>query len=285
MTTEIAISRIHFPVTRLGPGRRVGIWVQGCSIRCPGCISVDTWAQGRGRIRVSEVLDTIAPWISIADGFTISGGEPFDQSGALTSLLVGIRKRSAADILVFTGYSLEEIGTQLSSMEGLIDALIADPFDETAPQTLALRGSDNQRLVRSRHWAVNVCRIRTAADMREQTVDLMFDTNGEVWLVGIPCARRLPPPAAPAARDWSQGRNFARSEGLDQRRSRAGMIRLCPNCKLSGRSRRFYCEGNRDGCDVPLGSVWRRDQRARRRFISSSAPADNSPVPERPCGR
>ena len=112
MTAEIAISRIHFPVTRLGPGRRVGIWVQGCSIRCPGCISVDTWAQGRGRTGVSEVLEAIAPWISIADGFTISGGEPFDQSEALTTLLAGIRKLSAADILVFTGHSLEAIGTQ-----------------------------------------------------------------------------------------------------------------------------------------------------------------------------
>jgi anaerobic ribonucleoside-triphosphate reductase activating protein len=91
MTTEIAISRIHFPVTRLGPGRRVGIWVQGCSIRCPGCISVDTWVRGRGRADVSEVLEAIAPWMSTAEGFTISGGEPFDQPDALASLLAGIQ--------------------------------------------------------------------------------------------------------------------------------------------------------------------------------------------------
>jgi anaerobic ribonucleoside-triphosphate reductase activating protein len=187
VNTEIAISRIHFPVTRLGPGRRVGIWVQGCSIRCPGCISVDTWAQGRGRTGVCEVLDAIAPWISTADGFTISGGEPFDQPDALNSLLAGIRKRSAADILVFTGYSLEAIGLQLSSMDGLIDALIADPFDETAPQTLALRGSDNQRLL----LLTALGRERFAdyerpADARERTIDVMFDANGEVWLAGIP---------------------------------------------------------------------------------------------------
>jgi anaerobic ribonucleoside-triphosphate reductase activating protein len=187
MTEEIAISRIHFPVTRLGPGRRIGIWVQGCSIRCPGCISVDTWAQGRGRTHVSEVLDAIAPWISAADGFTISGGEPFDQPEALTTMLVGIRKRSAADILVFTGHSLEEIGTQLSSMEGLIDALIADPFDENASQTLALRGSDNQRLVP----LTSLGRKRFAeydrrTDITDRAVDVMFDSDGEIWLAGIP---------------------------------------------------------------------------------------------------
>jgi anaerobic ribonucleoside-triphosphate reductase activating protein len=133
------------------------------------------------------VLEGIAPWISTAEGFTISGGEPFDQPHALASLLAGIRKLSAADILVFTGHSLEAIGPKLSSMEGLIDALITDPFDETAPQTLALRGSDNQRLV----MLTALGRERFADyerrwDARERGVDVMFDGNGEVWLAGIP---------------------------------------------------------------------------------------------------
>jgi anaerobic ribonucleoside-triphosphate reductase activating protein len=185
--TEISISRIHFPVTKLGPGRRVGIWVQGCSIRCSGCISVDTWANGRGRTVVSEVIRAITPWMSEAEGFTISGGEPFDQADALTDLLAGIRRLSAADILVFTGHPLESIASQLQSMEGLIDALVADPFDETAPQTLALRGSDNQRLVpltllgRKLYEGYDRC-----VDARERAVDVMFDDGGEIWFAGIP---------------------------------------------------------------------------------------------------
>ena len=44
--TALALSRALFPVTTLGPGRRLGIWFQGCSIRCRGCISVDTWPPG-----------------------------------------------------------------------------------------------------------------------------------------------------------------------------------------------------------------------------------------------
>jgi anaerobic ribonucleoside-triphosphate reductase activating protein len=183
----IAISRLHFPITNLGPGRRIGIWFQGCSIRCPGCISVDTWAQGRGTTTVSEVLEAITPWVLAADGFTISGGEPFDQPRALAELLAGIRGHSQADILVFTGHSLERIEQQLSSMSGFIDALITDPFDLTAPQTLALRGSDNQRLVlltplgQERFAAYD-----RPADLRDRSVDVMFDENGEVWLAGIP---------------------------------------------------------------------------------------------------
>ena len=104
MSTAIALSRIHFPVTALGPGRRIGIWFQGCSIRCPGCISMDTWAQGRGSTTVDKVADAISQWSTTADGITISGGEPFDQPDALFELLARIRSQTEADILVFTGY-------------------------------------------------------------------------------------------------------------------------------------------------------------------------------------
>jgi anaerobic ribonucleoside-triphosphate reductase activating protein len=187
MTGTIDVSRIHFPVTQLGPGRRVGIWLQGCSIRCAGCISMDTWARGRGQTTVDEVLAVIATWATDAQGFTLSGGEPFDQPAALASLLRGIRDRSAADILVYTGYSLEQIAPQLASMAGLMDALISDPFDHSAPQTLALRGSDNQRLScltplgRERFAPYERC---TAA--ADRSIDVMFDVDGEVWLAGIP---------------------------------------------------------------------------------------------------
>ena len=54
--TPISLSRLHFPVTTLGPGRRIGIWFQGCSIRCPGCISADTWAFRTAAAMVTDVL-------------------------------------------------------------------------------------------------------------------------------------------------------------------------------------------------------------------------------------
>ena len=43
LEVKVAVNRLHWPVTVLGPGRRVGIWMQGCSIGCPGCVSRDTW--------------------------------------------------------------------------------------------------------------------------------------------------------------------------------------------------------------------------------------------------
>jgi len=184
---EIALSRIHFPVTQLGPGRRVGIWMQGCSIRCKGCISVDTWASARQRVPVDAVLEAIRPWAAVAEGFTISGGEPFEQPVALAALLAGIRGLSAADTLVYTGYPLEPLSRLLAAMTGLIDAVMTDPFDQDAPQTLALRGSDNQRLVP----LTALGRERLAPYDRplkpdERMLDVMFDADGTVWLAGVP---------------------------------------------------------------------------------------------------
>jgi anaerobic ribonucleoside-triphosphate reductase activating protein len=182
----IAISRVHFPVTTLGPGRRLGIWFQGCSIRCPGCISADTWAPGRGKLQLAELFQRMEAWLAQTEGITISGGEPFDQADALGALLRGLRERTTADILVYSGYSLERLAQPLASLDGLIDALITDPFVLDAPQTLPIRGSDNQRL----HRLTKLGRSRFARyddpNHGDRALDVMFDDDGAVWLAGIP---------------------------------------------------------------------------------------------------
>lgn len=186
--TELALSRIHFPVTTLGPGKRIGVWFQGCSIRCPGCISLDTWAANRGITGLEQVFQTMQPFMSHADGLTVSGGEPFDQPHALRALLAAWRSVHSGDVLVYSGHSLEQLAPQLAAFEGLIDALITDPFQLEAPQTQPLRGSDNQRLTLltqagiSRFSPFN----RTIND-DERALDIMFDDDtGTVFLAGIP---------------------------------------------------------------------------------------------------
>jgi anaerobic ribonucleoside-triphosphate reductase activating protein len=183
---ELYLSRAHFPVTTLGPGRRLGIWFQGCSIHCPGCISLDTWALGRGRIELALLLGSISNWVDEADGITISGGEPFDQIDALHLLLTELRARTSADILVFTGYSLEDLPS-FARFDGVIDALITDPYRADLPQRLALRGSDNQRL----HCLTPLGSQRFAQFEREREpsddrLDVGIDEDGTVWMAGIP---------------------------------------------------------------------------------------------------
>lgn len=184
-SARLHLSRIHFPVRTLGPGARIGIWFQGCSIRCPGCISMDTWDARPGQTTVAAVLDVVRPWLAQADGITISGGEPFDQPEALLQLVDALRGAQGGDILVYSGHPLEAL--PLDRFAGLFDAVVTDPFDVGAGQTLALRGSDNQRLVS----LTDLGRERYGAGAMlgppAETLEIMFDdTTGDVFLAGIP---------------------------------------------------------------------------------------------------
>ena len=188
MTARISVSRIHFPVTSLGPGKRIGIWFQGCSIRCPGCISMDTWAQDRGNTTIEEVVSAITPWIpsdrrrhhirrrAVRSGrrsVRTSGANPVeDRSGHPSVHRISMDDRSA--------------GCSALRLRPL-DALVTGPFDIEEKQTLALRGSDNQEL----HLITDKGRARFASFERlaadhDRSVDVMFDQNGDVWFAGIP---------------------------------------------------------------------------------------------------
>ena len=189
MKVEIGVSRVHFPVTSLGPGLRLGIWFQGCSIRCPGCISMDTWDESQTKTTVAELLDSVDVYLSRAQGITISGGEPFDQPAALITLLKALRERAGpeVDVLVYSGYPRPHLEDTLQQVGGCIDALMADPYERETPQNLALRGSDNQRFhiltpLGQRRLA-EYQRSRTAEDNR---LDFQLDGQGGIWLAGIP---------------------------------------------------------------------------------------------------
>src|SRR5207245_11645974 len=130
---------------------------------------------------------------SDTDGYTITGGQPFDQAEGLYTLLSALLKQSHGDVLVYSGYPSEQIADHLARMDGLIDALISDPYDHNAPQTLALRGSDNQRL----HLLTSLGAVRFASYERsltdaDRTLDVMFDVDGTVRLpaLGGQCGRK-----------------------------------------------------------------------------------------------
>ncbi|OTA16266.1 pyruvate formate-lyase-activating enzyme [Xenorhabdus vietnamensis] len=184
---EINLSRLHYPVTSLGPGKRIGIWTQGCSIRCKGCMSPDTWRPTQQRIAVSTLIIKLKPWLTEAEGITISGGEPFEQPDALYTLLKMLRGHFSGDILVFSGYEYSALKTMLQTMEGLIDALVSGPYQQEATQNLRLRGSDNQEL----HLLTPLGRQRyhtyhLPLDETDKVLDLALDAQGRVFIAGIP---------------------------------------------------------------------------------------------------
>ena len=145
---KISIHKVHYPVTTLGYGRRVAIWMQGCSIRCPGCINKDTWRRNKQcDIELDDFLPPLRKWLKEADGVTISGGEPFDQPGALRLLMHRLRDLCSGDLLIFTGYKRCVIQDRFEDFGKLADVLVTGPYSSKAGCTLELRGSDNQEVI------------------------------------------------------------------------------------------------------------------------------------------
>ena len=72
------------PFTRVeGPGNRACIWVQGCTIKCPGCAVPWTWNLDEGiEVDVKNLTQSILNIPNI-EGVTFSGGEPFLQAKQL----------------------------------------------------------------------------------------------------------------------------------------------------------------------------------------------------------
>lgn len=191
---KISINKAHFPVTVLGPGKRLGIWLQGCSIGCKGCVSQDTWERDSGRdMTVVQLLDWCRKTAAGGfDGVTISGGEPFDQPVALAALLDGlIRWRTGSrldfDILCYSGYPLHTLQSNHAQILARLDALIPEPYVDAKPLTHVWRGSSNQPLLAisergNKKYAASVDALADQAGKRIQTM-----LDGErVWYVGIP---------------------------------------------------------------------------------------------------
>ncbi|MFJ4948445.1 4Fe-4S single cluster domain-containing protein [Streptomyces sp. NPDC088760] len=159
---ELRLDGTHYPLETLGPGKRLGVWFQGCSLACPGCMSRHTWDPAAGT--ATTVAEVLALWRRAladgADGLTVSGGEPLQQAAALAELLAGAarlrdgaRRRVGsagphpADLLVYTGYESAELTPQRRGALGGADAVITGRFRVAEPTRLAWRGSANQRIV------------------------------------------------------------------------------------------------------------------------------------------
>ncbi|MFE1883549.1 4Fe-4S single cluster domain-containing protein [Streptomyces diastatochromogenes] len=158
---EIRLDGTHYPLETLGPGKRFGVWFQGCSLACAGCMSRHTWDPEAGTVTtVSQVLGLWQQALADgAEGLTVSGGEPLQQPAALAELLSGaahlrdeVRHHEGsagprpADLLVYTGYEPGELTPERRRALGGADAVITGRFRVAEPTRLVWRGSANQRI-------------------------------------------------------------------------------------------------------------------------------------------
>jgi anaerobic ribonucleoside-triphosphate reductase activating protein len=190
----LQLNKAHWPVTVLGPGRRVGLWLQGCSIHCPGCVSQDTWDPDPAK--TIAVADLVA-WCrrtagNTLDGVTISGGEPFDQPAGLAALLGALdawrRKESLDfDVLCYSGYPLRALERKHAKLLARLDAVIPEPYVDGLPLQNVWRGSANQTLVplsaRGRARYAPFVDASAASDGKRFQ---MAVEGARVWMIGIP---------------------------------------------------------------------------------------------------
>jgi anaerobic ribonucleoside-triphosphate reductase activating protein len=166
--------RIHAVEARSranGPGARFVIWLQGCTLGCPGCFNPATHATAAGSERAVEDLIGEAARAGV-EGITLSGGEPLQQPEAALALLRAARA-AGLSTLVFSGYTIDEIRAQPlgPSILEQLDVLIDGRYVSSERFATGLRGSANQRIhcLTSRYSiadveATPVAEIRIAPD-------------------------------------------------------------------------------------------------------------------------
>jgi anaerobic ribonucleoside-triphosphate reductase activating protein len=127
------------------------IWVQGCPLRCPGCIAPEGLSfDGGTAIDVAE----LAGWLSLLpgiEGVTLSGGEPFAQAESLALLLDEARAlRPGLTAMSYSGLTIEALRRGSAAQRGLLerlDLLVDGPYQRARHGDLRWRGSANQRLI------------------------------------------------------------------------------------------------------------------------------------------
>ena len=173
--------RVHATEARSranGPGARFVVWLQGCTLGCPGCFNPTTHDPAGGGERSIDELAAEIP--DDVEGLTLSGGEPLQQADAAARLLDRARARGLST-LAFSGYSLDEIHALPGGRAVLdrLDVLIDGRYLAGERLASGLRGSRNQRihLLTSRY---------TLAEVEATPVaEIRISPTGEVVLTGV----------------------------------------------------------------------------------------------------
>jgi anaerobic ribonucleoside-triphosphate reductase activating protein len=172
--------------TENGPGTRAVLWVQGCTLACPGCFNPDTHAMApRTLITVADLAENIGQ-ISGIEGITISGGEPFLQADALAELGRLVRRQNRG-IVIFSGFTFDQLARaknpRWDALLACIDLLIAGPFMQERACQLPLRGSSNQTL----HFLTDrYASYRKTLETSAHGVEVLIDRSGQIVVTGFP---------------------------------------------------------------------------------------------------
>lgn len=145
------IARMLYPVKNLGPGDRLGIWVSGCKRNCLGCANPELHNHlPEQQISLDSVKKIVYMLPELPKAITITGGEPFDQAYELASLCEWLSSSISEDILIYTGYTLQQLNDmhdeKVESVLLHIAALVDGEYVEELNKGNRIKGSENQTL-------------------------------------------------------------------------------------------------------------------------------------------
>ncbi len=169
-----------------GPGKRFALWVQGCTLHCPGCCNPEMFAPDKGGrfVETAELAKTILSTPGI-EGISVLGGEPFQQPQALAELCTLVRE-GGLSVMIYTGYTLAELKAQPTSpaLLAAADLLVDGRYDQTKPEK-------RRRWIGSSNQVMHFLTPRYSPDeprfSTPNTVELRF-VNGQLTINGWPQA-------------------------------------------------------------------------------------------------
>lgn len=177
------IDRILFPVTTLGPGNRLVIWTIGCPHRCYNCSNPELWEENKHKdILLESISIPLKEKVGLADGVTITGGEPFYQPAELYLLIKMLRQLGYYDILVYTGYDYAYIKERFPHILSQIDVLVDGRYEDNLNNNIGLKGSLNQEcIIMNSKLKSKYCDFNIKLRERQN-----FVSNDKIISVGIP---------------------------------------------------------------------------------------------------
>jgi anaerobic ribonucleoside-triphosphate reductase activating protein len=173
-----------------GPGKRFALWFQGCPLRCPGCCNPEflsfTGGQSQSLQELTELLQQSQERGGI-EGITLLGGEPFAHAKSAAAFAQAACNLGLS-IMVFTGYTLEELRTKPDAAELLAhtDILVDGPYIREQPDTTRRWiGSTNQRI----HFLTD--RYRLDDQWRQRNTLEIRVAGNEIQVNGFPARQAV----------------------------------------------------------------------------------------------
>ena len=169
-----------------GPGKRFALWVQGCSLRCPGGCNPEMFSPDKGGsfIEPAELAQRILATPGI-EGISVLGGEPFQQPEALAEVCRLVRA-GGLSVMIYTGYTLAELRAQTSAAPLLatVDLLVDGRYEQGKPEkSRRWIGSSNQVM----HFLTSRYSPTEPRFSTSNTVELRF-VKGQLTINGWPQA-------------------------------------------------------------------------------------------------